>query len=383
MLEPNHDAPRINTLRSSVRELSSLLDRLDATCQTTDGPGHPDREFVRWRFRDPVVEVQVDHPGGNRQTLHLASRNLSRQGISLLHSSFVYPGTPCRVMLKESGTVRRAIRGVIKRCEHRGGRVHELGIRFDEEISTKEILGLDPLREGYSIEHVRPERLQGSLVVVASSELDEQIIIKMLDDTSMQLGAARDDEGVRARVKRGCDLLLIDSLLEGGRSGIELLAELRAEGFDASAVVLTADASESCCDAARAAGANGMIFRPVSKFRLMQAAAEFLLGASDGGPIYTTLKQTDGAYELLGRFLGDLPRTVLNLEAALRSDDKETCRQICRSLVGTAEPMGYAEIGKAAQRANDALERVKHPRDADSELRALMITCRRVKHRAA
>jgi CheY-like chemotaxis protein len=383
MLDPMHNAPHINSLRSGVRELSLLLDKLDTAVPAMEGASHADREFVRWRFRDPFVEVQVDHPGGNRQTLRLVSRNLSRQGISLLHSAFVYPGTPCRVVFKETGSRGRGVRGIVKRCEHRGGRVHELGIKFDEEISTKDILGLDPMREGYSIENVRPERLQGSLIVVASSELDEQIILKMLDDTSMQLGAAREAEAVRARMERGCDLLLIDSLLEGGRSGIDLLAELRSEGFDASAVILTADASESCCDAARAAGANGMMFRPVSKFRLMQAAAEFLLGESDGGPIYTTLKPSDGAYELLGRFLGDLPRTVLNIEAALRADDKETCRQICRSLIGTAEPMGYAEIGRAATRANLALDRVTHPREVDTELRGLMITCRRVKHRAA
>lgn len=383
MLEPNQDSPQVNTLRLSVRELSSLLDKLDTVSPAPDGPGHPDREFVRWRFRDPFVEVQVDHPGGNRQTLRLASRNLSRQGISLLHSAFVYPGTPCRVVLKESGSRGRGVKGIVKRCEHRGGRVHELGIRFDEEISTKDILGLDPMREGYSVEKIRPERLQGSVLVVASSEMDEQIILKMLEETSMQLHATRDEATIRERIVKGCDLLLIDSVLDEERSGIDLLSELRGESFDAPVVVITGDTSDKCCDAARMAGANGVIFRPVSRFRLLQAAAEFLLGESDGGPIYTTLKPEDPAWELLSRFLGDLPRTVLNIESALRGDNADACRRICRSLMGTAEPMGYPEIGRAARRAGLALERVEHAREAGAELRALIITCRRVKHRAA
>lgn len=380
MHDRNESAPRSNSLRAGERVLASLLDTLDGQ---EPGANHPSREFVRWKYRQPVVELQVAMSNGGTNTLFLATRNISRQGMSMLHSAFMYPGTACRVILRSPDGTARPIRGVVRRCEHRGGKVHEVGLQFETEISLRDIIGLDPIDEGYSIETINPERLQGVLLVAAASEMEEQIIVRMLEQTALQIQVARDVTSVKERVTKGCDLLLIDSTIGDGGNGIDVLSELRAEGFDAPAVVLSAECSDMSRDAARMAGATGVIAKPVSQMRLLQAAAEFLMGDSDGGPIYSSLKPNDAAWDLIGKCLSEMPRLALDLETALREGDRSACERICRKLMSTAKPMGFAEVGILAQRALDAVGKSSHTREAGAELRALMIACRRVRYRAA
>ncbi len=380
MQDRNEPAQRSNSLRAGERVLASLLDAMDGR---EPGAGHPSREFVRWKYRRPVVELQLAMPNGGTNTLFLASRNISRQGMSMLHSAFMYPGTACRVILRSADGTARPIRATVRRCEHRGGKVHEVGLQFEAEISLRDLIGLDPIDEGYSIETINPERLQGVLLVAAASEMEEQIIVRMLEQTALQIQVARDGATVKERVSKGCDLLLIDSTIGDGGNGVEVLSDLRAEGFDAPAVVLAAECSDMSRGAARMAGATGVIAKPVSQMRLLQAAAEFLMCDSDGGPIYSSLRPTDAAWDLIGKYLSEMPRLSLDLERAMREGDRAACERICRKLMSTAKPMGFSEVGDLAQRALAALGRSLHTREAGADLRALMIACRRVRYRAA
>lgn len=374
---PRNDrgSSRINSLRIGMRELNALLDRIEGG-QKQDAP--PDREFVRWSFRIDYAELTIEHDNGSSVMIPVATRNLSRGGISVLHSAYVYPDSRCHIrVIPESGEPL-SVRGRVMRCNHIGGKVHEVGIRFDEQISTKDLLDLDPMQGAYSLEAIEPERLLGTVLVLSASDLDRQLVTKFLEDTSLTIDTVTDAEAAVERAQKGVELLLADDHI-AGESGAEIISRIRGEGIDAPILVMTADDSNTTRDEMRMAGASGSISKPLNKDRLFQAIAEFLLAEGDAGSIQSTLTPDDDAYELLEKFYTEAPRMAASLEKALNDEDTRACAEICRSLAGAAAPLGFEPIGDLAASACRALAQGEGTRDAAAEIRRLVIACRRIK----
>jgi len=374
--KPNAPA-KVNSLRIEMRELNALLDRIE---QTQNRDASPDREHVRWSFRVNYAELTIEHAGGSSVMIPVATRNLSRGGISVLHSSFVYPGSSCHIRVVSERGDALSVPGSVVRCNHVGGTVHEVGIRFNEQISTKELLGLDPMQEAYSLEAIDPERLMGAVLVITDAELDRQLLLKFLETTSLNVDSARDAESALKRCRNGRDLILTDSHV-GSESGAEIVMHLRSEGIDCPILVMTGDDTNKTRDEMRAAGASGYISKPLQRERLLQALAEFLLAEGDGGPLYSTLTPEDPAFELLTKFFSDIPRMSLTLEKAVKDEDERACRDICRTLSGTAAPLGFASVSELAAAAEDQLSATQSVRESASVIRQLIIACRRIKAR--
>lgn len=368
----------VNTLRLNQRELHKLLETYE---QSETGAKAPDREFVRWSYRVESINLVIEHSSGNRVTLPVATRNISRGGISILHSSFIHPGTQCEIVLKIPGGTTQSITGTVRRCGHVSGRVHEIGIQFKNQISTKDLLGLDPLNEAYSLERVDPTRLHGSVLVVTSSEMDRDLYSTFLDDTNLSVYTADSIEVAKSRAQKGTDIILADYYI-GDDTAPTLIHALHECEIDVPVVVLTSDKSEQALDAIRDSHAMGILTKPVSKDRILQALAEFLHADGDGGPLYSNLTTSDAAYPLLNKFLSEISRISLNLEKASRDNDQNTCLKITRSLSGTAAPLGFPELSTLAVDAENRMT-MQGLKAANQEIRALVVACRRVKARPA
>lgn len=370
--------PQTNTLRLGQRELHKLLEKFD---QDQTATSSPDREFVRWSFRVGSVELTIQHATGSKVTLPVATRNISRGGISILHSAFIHIGSPCEITLKLPGGKSQLIAGKVKRCSHLQGRIHEVGIAFEEQISTRDLLGLDPLNEAYSLEKVEPDRLHGAALIVTPTELDRDLLLMFLDETNLVLNTADNIESAITRAGKGCDIVIADYHL-GEDSGTKLITALRESGADMPVILMTSDKSEEALDAIRDVDASGILTKPVSKDRVLQALAEFLHADGDGGPLYSDLGTDSPVYPLVSKFLTDVPRMALNLEKSLRSDDKAACLQICRTLSGTASPLGFPSISALTLVAEKKLDTGKLS-DVSADLRAIIVACRRIKSKPA
>tara|TARA_R110002072_G_scaffold150953_5_gene299878 strand:+ start:5106 stop:6236 length:1131 start_codon:yes stop_codon:yes gene_type:complete len=367
-----------NTLRLGERELNKLLEQFD---KDQESYVNPDREYVRWSFRVGAVELTIQHGNGAKVTIPVATRNISRGGMSILHASFVHVNSPCEITLKLANGTSQTIQGKIVRCGHLEGRVHEVGIAFNEQISTKDLLGLDPLNEAYSLERVEPDRLHGSLLIVTPTDLDRDLILMFLEETNLALGTADSIESAVSRASKGCDIVLADYHM-GEESGPDLIAALHEAGCDAPVILMTSDKSEPVMESIRASSASGILSKPLSKTRLYQALGEFLHSDGDGGPLYSTLETDNPAYQLVGKFLTDVPRMAINLEKALRENDGPACLQICRTLSGAASPLGFPTISELALGAQKTLA-AGELKDCAPQIRTLVVTCRRIKAKSA
>lgn len=364
-----------NTLRIGIRELNALLDKIESLQSKKT---NPNREFVRWNFRIVRADLTIEHATGSKVILPVATRNISRGGISVLHSAFIHPNSRCHFTAKLDDGRKLDMNGSVLRCSHLGGKVHEVGIKFDNEISTKDLLGLDPIQEAYSLECIDPVGLHGNVLIVAKAQLDQQLLLNLLNDTSLTIMVADNSENALKKAQKGCELIITDYSI-GEDSAADILMTLRAQGIDAPVLVMTSDASSDIHDELRMSGASGLISKPFSRDKLLQALAEFLLSDGDSGPLYSTLQPSSPANEILPTFLTELPRLILTLEKALRESDATTCQSICTSLASSAAPLGFESVGHLAVKADNALTKDHAVRDAAADLRQLIIACRRIK----
>ena len=103
------------------------------------------REEPRVPFRLSVrLGVLLENELKGRRTYSLAPRNISCNGMSLLHGKFVYGGTNCVIGLQALDGQVVPTRGKVIWCRLISGRVHELGVRFDEPVDVGEFVGQSP-----------------------------------------------------------------------------------------------------------------------------------------------------------------------------------------------------------------------------------------------
>ena len=364
-----------NTLRLGQHELHKLLEQIEHNLKEVK---HPDREFVRWPYRLNSIELVLEYTSGVKTTIHVATRNISHGGICILHCAYIHNDMACEVLLNLDGQKQQSVRGRVVRCTHVGGRVHEVGIQFEEQISTKNLLGLDPLNEAYSLERVEPSRLQGTVLTVTKTDIERDIMLMLLEDTQLVLNTADDVSSTLSLAKKGCDLILVDYYL-GDESGTDLVRGLRETGSDIPVIIMTSSKSEATLDEIRDADASGILSKPITKDRLFQALAEFLHADGDGGPLYTTLPESASTFPLLVKFYADVKDVTHALEQALRDDDISVCMNSCRMLCGTASPLGFPTISALTIAAENKLVHTDNIQRSAPELRALIAACRRIK----
>ena len=131
-----------DALRLASKEAAAILRQMDETAEQFEGIDR--RQAPRQSYQEvPRLAVSLeDEPVGLR-SYAMIPRNISRTGISLLHGQFVYDGTVCIVCLKRLSGELVNVRGRVARCRLVSGRVHELGVHFDEPIEVSDFLARD------------------------------------------------------------------------------------------------------------------------------------------------------------------------------------------------------------------------------------------------
>lgn len=127
------------------REVETLIDRLDRAerrqkaVQTRAEPRVP--------FRRGGVVLSLEHPGQTSTLISVWTRNISRSGVGMLLGAFVHPGTRCEIELPRDDGGKQAVFGVVQWCRLIQGIVHELGIKFEEELDLEQFINIAVLRE--------------------------------------------------------------------------------------------------------------------------------------------------------------------------------------------------------------------------------------------
>lgn len=358
---------RLNTLGIRQSELEEISRKLDAS--TKDAKPDPKREYSRWPFRQTAIGVDMIHPGGSKVSLTMACRNLSSGGVSLLHSCYVHPGTTCTVRLPRLSGGLKEVPGEVKRCIHRGGKLHEIGVSFEEQIDLREFIASPASQELLSLESVPLEKLSGRVLHADDCEIDTRIVQHYLRGSGISVTPVASGQAAVEALRETYDLLIVDAQLPD-MTGIELMQKLRASGCAAPCILTSADG-----DGMRASGVreqlNVMVLtKPMTQDQLVRSVGELLSrkGAKSDG----------GRNPLSSMFVAGLGDVAAKLEQAAAADDASKVLEVCSQVRVSAAAMGFAQLSAVAGRIADQLPSGQ-PLGSNAKLvRDLATVCRRI-----
>lgn len=363
---------RVNTLGWSQRELNLVLDHLEAADRAASGGTHR-REFARWPFRKAVVPVLLTHPGGTQSTLKLACRNISRGGISLLHNGYIYPGSAMRLTLPRSDGGFSDVDGVIRRCIHRRGVLHEVGVVFKRPIHLRDHLIFQATTEFYSLERVTPESIKGKLLLVEDSQLDVSIIKHLLRQTSLQIKhveTAKEADEVLS--SEDVTIILCDAGLPDER-GTVWLQRLRDRGCSVPAIIASADTMAMMRENAWQMRGVYPLLKPISQDGLLRTLAECLLLSDATQAAATEHEQLPD--HLAERLRGMMATYATRLKDQIDRGALEEAMVTALKMKGAAPSLGLPGV---AQSAEIVVAHMNHPKEAQLvHFKALVTQCDR------
>jgi CheY-like chemotaxis protein len=361
-------------------DLERLLAELDGP-PGSENPAAKNRDFVRWQFRVDGVRLRVEQSGGggasSSAVVRVACRNLSRGGISILHGAYIHPGSAVTIFLINRNRVPTPIPGSIVRCRHVRGMVHEIGIKFTLPIDTREFVKRDPFSDCFSLEHVQPGDLAGTVVAIDDSPMDLKLIQHYLRETQLRVRPASGKDEALALIAQGCDLVLCDYDL-GEATLVDVVAEMRARGVSTPVIAVTADTSVQTRDRLIAAEASALLSKPMSQDLLLRALAEFLVVGSRAEALRSTLAGDDPNAVLVEAFVQQARQFGKRLTECIQRDDTATARSICLQIRGSAPMLGFAGLGKLADAAANAVASSQSIPDSVVPLRSLIAACERI-----
>lgn len=362
------EAGRGNTLGLSKTKLDTLLDRLDAEGQKSVVR----RDNARWPFRQPSIGVTLVHPGGSQVEVQMACRNLSRGGAALLHSSFLYNGTRCVFALPHAERGPVPVQGEVVRCQHREGVIHEIGIKFDDEIDLRSFANPNPLLQLFSAERVEASELEGTLLHVEHTEHERHLLKHFLKDTSVRvLSATTAREGLEI-AQKGVDMVISEFTLED-MPGSEFVVQLRSENCSAPFVFLTHDVGDRVVNTVKRRLAQAMIRKPLTEETLLAALSEFLTPGS--GSDLPTAQAIDP--ELIDSLKPEIARCARQIAEGMRSNTPIDVVGACHVLRQISGVIGMNRLSDDVAGVIVRLSAEMELGVVSDELRLIVEQCRR------
>lgn len=332
----------MNTIGLADRELCQLLDILDGN---ESGLTHANRSFARKPFRYASLILKMKHPGGSNAEIRVACRNLSSGGIGVLHNGFIYPGTPCSIILPKLDGTNEEKSGVVCRCQHRRGTLHELGIKFSTHINLRYFVDSGKHDDFMTFEKVDPENLKGRCLFINHCPINQKIIPHFLRESNLSLKYVDNASDALSSLNERFDIVILNwSMPETNFE--ELIDKMRSVGFIAPIMTIVSDSKMA--NAVKETRLSGvyLIPTPLTQDGLLRAISEQLLTQQSAVSHAAALTQMS-------------PTIINELQNEMRSSNKKllellTSRSLtqatphCLMLKAAASVLGQNAIDSAA-----------------------------------
>lgn len=369
---------RNNSLNLPSDRLHALMDELD---KMSDRP-NARRVHTRLGFRQQAIDVEVIQPSGGSVGFCVACRNISRGGMSVLHSAYMHVGTRCRVKLEHLREGPQWIEAQVVQCRHVSGRAHDVGLRFIREIDIAHFVKIDPLDAHYSLERIEPDKLEGRVLLITASDIDRKLIEVYLSETSLRLVHVAEYEDAGKEYEQPFNLVLCDfdrDPFEAARA----LNEMRNRGMPMPVVALSGDKSEATRQIIRECFVNALLVKPVDKLTLLRAMAEFIMLGRQVDDKAPSKPQSDPSLKALAEiFAEDLQKFATELEQFVEADDEKGVRYICARIRGTGPLLGHAIVAEAANKVLLLIDQEGSLASASNSVKSLVYLCRHARSAA-
>ncbi|MCB9837807.1 MAG: PilZ domain-containing protein [Phycisphaeraceae bacterium] len=358
-----------DTVRLSAAERRKLLDKMDRSSHSGAGADGDSafedrRAHRRHTYRPPAVAIQVQHPGGGGARYLVGARNLSQQGVGLIHGGFLYDGAECTVVLETRKKQLLAFPGKIVTCRHVDGTIHELGVRFDREIDIEtyfqlvEPVNLAPApatQRGGQLPDLAGRLLYIDPSVAACDQVKRFLAGQDLDVvTTRHLGA-----GLDAIRREAFDLVVCEAELDGVAIG-EALDKIRSAGHAAPIAIVMNRPDQERDGALTELGVAQIALKPLNKPRLFDLIHRCL---------HPEASETPGDLEsAVFSHMDAMQRRIDALEGSIIRGDIPNLRIVCESIAHASGVEGQGELRDAA---NDALKTMRESGSSHAAMEAV------------
>lgn len=260
-----------NTLSVDGAMYLRLLDKLDES--GSKGKPSAKRIYRRLGYEQPKLCIRIECDGHNSTPLVVAARNLSQGGISILHSNFMYNGTTLSVDLINTKGEIVMKHGTVTRCEHRGGRVHEIGIKFDDEISLRDFLSPSADNLLHARERIDPETMTIKLLVFTEDSEFSAMMRQHLMPSSLCYTFAKTKEEAFSKFEDQ-DMLFFH-VDKDSMDTPELVRQMRDKGFKNPIVLAGHPTNPIDIHVVSACGADMLLPWPCDEQTVLCSIAEY------------------------------------------------------------------------------------------------------------
>jgi CheY-like chemotaxis protein len=163
------------------------------------------------------------------------------------------------------------VEGVVQRCTHQRGTLHEIGIKFRQPIELARYISADRA----VIEHVSPRNLAGLALLAVPSAQEVESFKRLLEGTSVRVRDFRTGAELLAHGIKDVSIIVCgDSLPD--MTGVELLARVRKAEADVPVLIISNKPAGADAPLLRRQRAV-MLQRPLSGDGLLRTIAELTL----------------------------------------------------------------------------------------------------------
>lgn len=369
---------RNNSLNLSSDRLNALMDELDAM---SDRP-NARRVHSRLGFRQQAIDVEVIQPSGGSVGFCVACRNISRGGMSVLHSAYMHVGTKCRVRLEHLRDGPQWIDAQVVQCRHVTGRAHDVGLRFTQEVDVSNFIRIDPLDAHYSLERIDPDKLEGRVLLITASDIDRKLIEVYVSETNLRMVRVAEYEDALKELQQPFNLVLCDfdrDPLESSRT----ITEIRSRGIPTPILAISGDKTGATRSILRETRINALIPKPIEKLVLLRALAEYLVIVRETVNAKTDISTSDPSLKALAEiFAEDLLKFASEIEQSAKAGDEKTLRYICTRIRGTGPLLGQSLVAEAANKVLTLLDQTGSLASTMTSVETLIYLCRHARNAA-
>lgn len=358
-----HSSSKRNTLGINTLAYTQLLKTLNQPQHGSIKDPTPHRSHTRLEYHQPYLDIELETSDRVRRTITVATRNISRGGLSVLHSSFAYPGTSVRTTLHRNDAKPCIITGKIVRCEHIGGVVHEIGIRFDNEIIVQEFIRPDILNCTRTHERITPNKLKAKVLFVGNDKEITPFAREYLQQTSIIFGFA---DTAKQAIDKGVNEndIICCCLDAGDMTGPEFTRTLRTTGFNKPVILIGTCNDDLTRSQIHLSSADAFIRAPIEEHDFLCAFAEYIL--TDWDPQILAAVRKHNAAQTGDALRNELAKLGIVLDQHTRTQDPVQIYATCNKIKSIAALLGLntlrdkaIEVGEAVANTGQTLPHTK------------------------
>ncbi|MBT8485001.1 MAG: response regulator [Phycisphaerales bacterium] len=362
-------------LRFNKQEYQEVLLRMSAGAPSAAAE---DRRNERHDYHVPDIPLAIDHPEGGTSRFLVFGRNISRNGLSVLHGGYVHPGSECHVMLAQVDGDKLAVTGVVRHCRLVAGSCHEIGVQFHQEVDPALLLGSENAASDKPTE-VGDNGFQpiaGAILIADDFPPDRLLLQHQLEIFGLDIMSAATPGATLDAIKRTNYDLVIFGLNLASQHAVKTIGEIRANGYNAPVLVLTPETDAQLLNAAREAGATDVIAKPYYLDLLVAQLQAHLSSPQRQAPVYSTAAGQSGMPTLISKFVEVARRVADQIERTFAENEAAELREYCCQIKGAGCGYGFQNITVAAISVLGSLDRREPREQLEPRVEALVACCR-------